>query len=311
MPENFIVNSDNSILIGKKKYIVDNFDLFYSVVRGEKYNLKVKRYPGDKYKKIYCNLRSFIVPFPHKPRYKQMNCAQYLPERYREQYLKQKEQESCRRSIEAIKDIARLNPDLTWFITLTIDPEKLDSTSASDTYDKLKNFLSNNVQLKGLKYVLVSEYHKKDEKLHFHGLFNGAMTYVESGTFKVSGYKKPMRLAKIKRLGLEKQIEYPVYNIQEWKWGFSTASKLENTDAAVAYSTKYLIKELEDMQNKSYYPERPFERRYFSSKNLERYPVTELHNIPYSEYTQLNRKEYGTRFNDYKYKYEDNFTVKK
>ncbi|MBQ7226554.1 MAG: hypothetical protein IJX02_08165 [Clostridia bacterium] len=311
MQKTVLINSNNEIYIGKQKYTVDNFDLEFSVLCGDKYNLKVKRYPGGKYKKTYCNLKSFKVPFPHAPLYRQVNYAQFLPEKEREKYLKEKEKEACRRSIEAVKDISRLNPDLLTFVTFTIDPKTLDSSSPSEVYTKLKNFLSNSVQNKGLKYVFTSEYHKKDAKIHFHGLVNDKLTLVDSGTFKVKGFKKPMRLAKIIRKGLEAQIECKVYNVKEWKLGFSTAIKLEDNDKAVNYVTKYLLKELEDMEKKSYYPERPFERRYFSSKNIKRYPDIELHSVPYEEYRQLNVKEYENRYTDYKYKYIDNFTVKK
>ena len=240
-----------------------------------------------------------------------MNYAQFLPDREREKYLKEKEKENCKRAIEVIKDISRLNPDMNIFITLTIDPEKLDSSSSSDVYPKLKNFLSNYVQTKGLKYLLVPEYHKKDEKIHFHGLINDKFTLVDSGTFKVRGFKKPMCLAKIKRKGLENQIDKPVYNIKEWTLGFSTAIKLDSNEEAVNYVTKYLSKELDDMINKSWYPPRAFDRRYFSSKNIQRYPDIELHSVPYEEYKNLNVKEYDNPYNDYKYKYIDNFTVKK
>lgn len=305
------LTSENEILIGKQKYIVDNFDLFYSVIQGEKYNLKVKHYPNGKYKKVYCNFKSFKVPFPHAPLYRQMNYAQFLPDREREKYLKEKERESCKRSIEIIKDISRLNLDMNIFITLTIDPEKLDSSSPSDVYDKLKNFLKNLVYRDGLKYLLVPEYHKKDAKIHFHGLINDKLTLIDSGTFKVRGFKKPMRLAKIKRKGLENQIECKVYNIKEWTLGFSTAIILEHNEKAVNYVTKYLSKELDDMINKNYYPPRAFDRRYFSSKNIQRYPDIELRSIPYEEYRDLNVKEYENKYTEFKYKYIDNFTEKK
>lgn len=240
-----------------------------------------------------------------------MNYSQFLPEKEREKYLKEKERENCKRSLDIIKDISRLNPDMLTFITLTIDPDKINSSSPSEVYNKLKNFLRNSVYRDGLKYLLIPEYHKKDSKIHFHGLINDKLTLVDSGTFKVSGFKKPLRFAKIKRKGLEGQIECPVFNIKEWNLGFSTAIKLDTNDKAVNYVTKYISKELEDMLKKGYYPERAFDRRYFSSKNINRYPDIELHSVPYEEYRDLNVKEYENRYTDYKYKYIDNFTDKK
>ena len=305
------ITENDEIFIGKRKFTVDNFDLFYTALGNDKFNLKVKHYPGGKYKKVYCNFRSFKIPFPHQPQYHQMNWSQFLPERELEKQRREKEKANCMRAIEAIKDIARLNPDMLNFITFTINPEELDSSSPSEVYDKLKNFLRNAVYRDGLKYLLVPEYHKKGNKLHFHGLINDSLTLKDSGTFKVHGFKKPMRLAKIKRKGLEAQIDKPVFNIEEWKLGFSTAIKLEDNNEAVNYVTKYLSKELEDMVTKSYYPERAYERRYFTSKNIQRYPDIELRNVPYSEYDNLRAKEYENRYTDFKYKYVDNFTEKK
>lgn len=60
-----------------------------------------------------------------------------------------------------------------YFITLTIDPKKLDNTDFNLVSEKL-NIWTNNLKKRyapDLKYILVPELHKDKTKWHFHGLF--------------------------------------------------------------------------------------------------------------------------------------------
>ncbi len=298
------VTDKNEIIVGKKKFIVANFDLQWSIFGADRYDLKIKHYPGGQTKKTYCNFRTFKVPFPQPTGRINRKYENLLTGWELEKYRREKEKESVRRSIISIQDIMYLNPQLKWFITLTFDLSKVDSSSPEAVYDKLKHFLKNSVQRNNLQYVLIPEYHKKGNKLHFHGAINDAFELIDSGTRLVEGFRKSMRLQKIIRLGLENQIKKIVYNIPEWTVGFSTAIELdENRDRAVGYVLKYLTKELEDMEKKGYFPVRPFGKRYFSSKNIEKYPLVELCNYV-GLYEDILLPEYCNPYNDYKYKYE-------
>ena len=306
MKNQLVITNDNEIIFGKHKFKVENFDLYYSLFGSERYDLKIKHYPGGFVKKTYCNYRTFRVPFP-RPKERLNRKVEYeLTGWELEKYRREKEKESTRRSINAIQDLMYLNPQLEYFITLTFDITQVDSSSPEAVYNKLKHFLKNAVQRQGLQYILIPEYHKKGNKLHFHGAINNAFTLKPSGTYLVEGFKKPMRMAKIKRKGLLDQIKKEVFNIPDWSCGFSTAIELdEQRERAVGYVLKYLTKELENMEKYGCFPERPFGRRYFSSKNIEKYPLIELCNYKGS-YENINLPEYDNPYNDYRYKYESN-----
>jgi hypothetical protein len=107
---------------------------------------------------------------------------------------------------------------------------------------------------KGLKALIIPEYHK-DGAIHFHGLINDSLDMVHSGTYKVEGSKSPVRESTLKRKGLSTSSGSvrPVYNVKNYKLGYSTAVALDgNTTAVSFYMTKYCTKELQKMFG-SYY----------------------------------------------------------
>lgn len=116
------------------------------------------------------------------------------------------------------------------FITMTCDGAKVDRYDIDKVYwDKLRHFLDNRVQRKGLKYIIVPELHK-DGAVHFHGLINsGAVQLKDSGH-------------KVWKRGLSRGKH--IYNIADWKVGFTTAVKLSGDHENVAkYITKYITKQ--------------------------------------------------------------------
>lgn len=116
------------------------------------------------------------------------------------------------------------------FITMTCDGKKVDRYDIDKVYwDKLRHFLDNRVQRKGLKYLIVPELHK-DGAVHFHGLINSGAVQL-----KDSGHKVWKR-----GLSYNKRI----YNITDWKVGFTTAVRLSGDHENVAkYITKYITKQ--------------------------------------------------------------------
>ena len=298
-----IFTKDNEVLIGKHKYIGKELDLD-DVLNIKEYNLKVKHYPKGKFKAVMCNFKTFKLPVPGEAKFRKHDYSQFYSEDYKAKLDKEKEAQNAKRAIDAIYDIVYLNPDMNWFVTLTIDPKKINASSPEKVYDKLKNFLSNAVQLKSLKYLILSEYHKKkDRRIHLHCLMNEALELKFSKRYKVEGFKKPMGMRKIFAKGLQDRPRKEVYNVIDWKYGYSTAIKLDDdSDNVAGYVSKYISKDVENTKI--------FGRHYLSSKNIERYPVIELVNVPFSRYDELNVKEYDCEWNDFKYKYWDNFTRK-
>lgn len=74
-----------------------------------------------------------------------------------------------RRARSAVFDIAMSN-DFKYFVTLTLDAVRMDRYVVSQVTKKLNNWLGDCVRRKGLKYVLVPEYHL-DGAVHCHGFF--------------------------------------------------------------------------------------------------------------------------------------------
>lgn len=178
---------------------------------------------------------------------------------------------SVRRARKAVKDLARSN-DWAYFVTLTLDPEKVNRYDPEEVLRHLRHWLGNNVRRKGLAYVLVPEHHK-DGAIHFHGLFNDALEAVDSGTMSVPGRKAPVRVrSEAHRAALERMGGHTVYNLPGWGWGFSTAIQLYGErEAAINYVCKYIGKEMSGPQGTEFgTPAKIGGRWYYSGGALQR-----------------------------------------
>lgn len=133
------------------------------------------------------------------------------------------------RARKRIFDYVLGDEELDLFCTLTLDPSKISRTEWVEIIPKLSNWLDNRVRRNGLKYVLVPEYHKDGESIHFHGCMNSDALKVAPSGIKDKGDD--------------------VYNILSWKYGFSTAKFIrgEATDRlkCAKYISKYMTKDSE------------------------------------------------------------------
>lgn len=130
-----------------------------------------------------------------------------------------------------------------FFVTLTFDPEKVDSFDYDACVKAMKTFLRY-VKRKNenVKYILVAELHKSG-RFHFHGLFANC----DNLPMTDSGHRdKKGRI---------------IYNIDGYTVGFSTASKVTDSNAAGNYVTKYITKSLCAVTKGR--------KRYWHSLNLE------------------------------------------
>lgn len=142
------------------------------------------------------------------------------------------EARSMRRARAKVRRLALAN-DFKWFVTLTLDPEKVDRMEGGAVVKKLNVWCSNAVQRQGLRYILVPERHKKGG-IHFHGFFNDALEAVPSGHYDKKGN--------------------PIFNLPRWDLGFTTAIGLYGEYAsAVAYVCKYIGKQGEKPAGRWYY----------------------------------------------------------
>lgn len=149
---------------------------------------------------------------------------------------------SASRAKNNVYRIARSNK-WDWFITLTFDRTKTDASDYDLVLYRLKIFLNNLQKRKcpDMKYIIVPELHKDKEHYHFHGL----LANVDNLTFKAW---------KVDRK--KKQI---IYNITDWSYGFTTATKVLDTGRVSSYITKYITKSVDEHLKEKH--------RYYYSRN--------------------------------------------
>ena len=171
--------------------------------------------------------------------------------------------DSLTRAKKKVFEIASAN-EWAYMVTFTLNKDKIDRYDPKTVQKSFSAWLSNMVQRKGLKALIIPEYHPTDKAIHFHGLINDTLTCVHSNTYKVSGIKSPMKEERVKRLKkcITDSDVKPVYNIKEYKLGFSTAVPLDeqltdtetekNVTRVSHYITKYCTKDLDKIFG-SYY----------------------------------------------------------
>lgn len=157
---------------------------------------------------------------------------------------------SLNRTKNKIYELARSN-EWEWFITLTFDPQKVNSKNYEHTKQLVHDWF---VKMRrqyapDLKYLIVPELHADGKKYHFHGVLANIG-------------KIPMIFS-----GLTTSKEKPIYNIGTFHYGFTTATKVEDTHRVASYITKYITKEL-CIQTEN-------RRRYLNSENCNRPTVRE------------------------------------
>ncbi len=184
-------------------------------------------------------------------------------------------QRSMRRARVKVRDYC-LSTDMKYFCTFTLDQEKIDRYDIKVITKKLSKWLNNQVERKGIAYVMVPELHQ-DGAIHFHGMLTEGLEVVDSGTIIPRGEDRP------RRPHSEKQAEAwlrdggrKVYNLPGWPYGFTTALELEgNYEAAVNYVSKYISKGLGESPD--YLPCKVGGRWYYSGGALGR-PDVEFFN---------------------------------
>lgn len=139
---------------------------------------------------------------------------------------------SMRRARSKLRRLALAN-EFRWFVTLTLNPEKVDSFDPAAVVKKLNAWCSNMVQRQGLRYILVPERHKSG-RIHFHGFFNDCVEVTPTEHMDRQGH--------------------PVYNLPQWSLGFTTAIELyDDYQKAVGYVCKYVGKQGEKPAGRWYY----------------------------------------------------------
>lgn len=162
---------------------------------------------------------------------------------------------SLNRSKNTIMQYARANKwDL--FVTLTFS-SIYDRTDYTFLLKKLRKWLDNLKSRKcpNLAYIIVPEEHKNIElngkrAYHFHGLFANCDNLSLSPAFSPSGR------------ALYSDNGLRIYNITDYKLGFSTVTRVIDTFRCTTYITKYVTKALCIRQKNK--------RRFLCSHNLNK-----------------------------------------
>lgn len=160
---------------------------------------------------------------------------------------------SRQRAVTAVRDYC-LSNEFAYFVTLTLDQTRIDRYSVPDIVKAMRYWCDNQVRRKGLYYILVPERHK-DGAIHFHGFFPAGVDVVDSGTIVPVGGGRPKRpRSKRERERMLSDGGHVVYNLPDWKYGYSTAIALYGSyQSAVSYVCKYVSKAVEKIGGRWYY----------------------------------------------------------
>lgn len=205
----------------------------------DSYNCRVVTYPNSQHVTFY------------KKTINKGQKQECLTKTYQEKIRTKEQENECKRiSLNQTKNriykIARSNM-WEWFITITFDRNKTDSSEYDIVVNRLQIFLENlkKRSCPDLKYLIVPELHADGEHYHFHGLLSNC----DGLKFRYSGKN-------------DRKSGKPIFNITNWKWGFSTATKVEDTNRVSSYITKYITKENVNILKEK--------RRFYASRNIEK-----------------------------------------
>lgn len=233
------------------------------------YNVRAVHYPGGLQIRVY-NKTVFVDERIKPVRIKE---KEEIAESSDVRTFEQEEHSnrvSINRTVNTVYELARAN---TWsyFLTLTINPTLIDNTL--DNYDMftktIRKYLNNlkTNYAPDLKYLIVPELHKDGKKIHFHALIAdvGNIKFEFSG--KVSAGKYIYDIDKCK-------WGKKIYNMPLWKFGWSTATAVQDNNKIAGYICKYITKDLLAVTKNK--------RRFWSSLNLDRADVRYF-NVSYED----------------------------
>lgn len=195
-------------------------------------------------------------------------CIVYTPEEWAD-YEKKRDINLYNSMQNTKKAVYRIARSVKWeyMLTITFDQSKInfDRTDYNKCAKQVCQFLKNQRRTSpDIKFLIIGEPHKKIEPnglhaWHFHCLVAdvSGMIFTDSGRVAVG--KKSYS----KKKGVSGRT---VYNVAGWKYGWSTATKIENGDYVKVskYVLKYITKTfVTNVRGKGVH-------RYYVSKNIEK-----------------------------------------
>lgn len=215
--------------------------------------------------KIYPNKQQLVVykqPFEvyegeREKTKNKMNNNAMIEALYKEILL----QRSLLRTKQTIRDIVLCNQfDTFCTFTFAKNRDNVDLCKA-----RMQYWLQSQQKLHGVfEYLIVPEYHKDNQSLHFHALLLSYKGRVTEAFYQDTG--KPIFTISKKR----------VYNLPGWSHGYSHATFIEgenSLEATAKYITKYITKDMPRFHGK---------KRYWCSQGLIRPEVSQnVDTMPY------------------------------
>ncbi len=177
--------------------------------------------------------------------------------------VERKERENSSRAMRKVYDYVRCN-SFDWFITFTFDSDKVNRYDYNSCADALKLY-TDILYHRGNSWVIVAEQHK-DGAYHFHGVVSGDLSVV------------PAINPKTGRQLIDKQ-GHEIYNVLNFKHGFTTATRIGDSVRTATYLSKYLAKSMSVPKGR---------KRYWASRSLS---------LPHEEFLQMTSDEFGEIFN--------------
>lgn len=223
------------------------------------YNFKIKTYPDGTRQITY--YENTVLRNASKQSKVSVEDKGYTSER--------KKIDNQKRARSEVFDLCRSN-SFDYFVTLTIDPSKCDSYDYNSSVQEVRKFTKWLTEHK-CSYIIVPEQHVSG-RWHFHGLIKGELqleqAYNHNTGSAIDG----------------------VYNLKNYKLGFSTVSKIKDQAKVSTYVVKYLSKDLSVPKGR---------KRYWCSSGLAR-PLEEtkvLYKIPrnlrYADFRKIIDSDYG------------------
>lgn len=162
-------------------------------------------------------------------------------------------------SFNRLVRIIQANPQMCWFFTGTLAPEKWVRDDFSGFYKPFSRFLHH----KGIKYILVPEFHADGQNIHIHGLFDSTIEPYLS-MFDTSA---PLPTYILDALEAGEDVRnFPDY---QKRFGYVSVSRVKNHEACARYVSKYMLKSVKDSEC------RVAHRRFYVSRGLNR-PVFDV-----------------------------------
>lgn len=264
----------------------------------DKYNTKIKVYPNGKTITIYCDKPIFCDMNDFTGEVVETTKLKFFDDEISPEFKSDnssKDYQHMKRAREKLFDIVFMNDWANW-CTFTFDPKLVDSTDKKAVIKVLEVWLSHKHQRNGLNYVLVPEYHKRSKvRIHIHCLTNDTLSLTDSGYVKINGIKKPWKLETAKAAGISPSNYHTIYNVDDWRFGWSTCERVYGTPEKIAtYIQKYMVKDMKKI----------FGKYYWSSQGICREPQ-----ILYTDtdFETVDSQSYYCSDADISLKYETSF----